>query len=81
MTNMEMKRLNKDEPNQNTEDENIENIQKIQEAFNCFDKNKSGRIPTRVKIELIMDKWNSTKKGLEVFKAVLKHDRLFSRCF
>ena len=29
--------------------ENIENIKKIQEAFKCFDRNKSGRISTRVK--------------------------------
>ena len=29
--------------------ENIENIKKIQEAFNCFDRNKSGRISIRVR--------------------------------
>ena len=30
------------------EDENMENIEKFQEAFDCYDKNNNGRISTRV---------------------------------
>ena len=50
MTNIEMKKLNKNETNQCSEDENMHIIQKIQEAFDCFDKNKSGRISIRVRL-------------------------------
>ena len=48
---MTTKNVNLKNNNQTEEDgtDNIENIEKIQEAFDCFDRNKSGRILTRVK--------------------------------
>ena len=47
---MTTKNVNLKNNNQTEEDgtDNIENIEKIQEAFDCFDRNKSGRILTRV---------------------------------
>ena len=41
--------VNQDKATEEDDSENIENIKKIQEAFNCFDRNKSGRISIRVK--------------------------------
>ena len=30
------------------QDENMENVEKFREAFDCYDKNNNGRISTRV---------------------------------
>ena len=51
MASIEMKTMDVNQNNAAEEDdsENIENIKKIQEAFNCFDRNKSGRISIRVR--------------------------------
>ena len=51
MASIEMKTMEVNQNKATEEDdlENIENIKKIQEAFKCFDRNKSGRISTRVK--------------------------------
>ena len=45
-----MKTMDDSHNNESEEDDSdkIENIKKIQEAFNCFDRNKSGRISIRV---------------------------------
>ena len=53
MASIEMKTMDINQNNNAPEEddsENIENIKKIQEAFNCFDRNKSGRISIRVRI-------------------------------
>ena len=41
--------VNQNNAAEEDDSENIENIKKIQEAFNCFDRNKSGRISIRVR--------------------------------
>ena len=41
--------VNQNNAAEEDDSENIENIKKIQEAFKCFDRNKSGRISIRVK--------------------------------
>ena len=50
MASIEMKTMEVYQDNEAEEDdlENIENIKKIQDAFNCFDRSKSGRISIRV---------------------------------
>ena len=61
-----MKKLNKNEANQCSEEENIENMKKIQEAFDCFDKNKSGRIPTRVMFYIHFNKQGIRRRLLDI---------------
>ena len=59
MASIEMKTMEVNLDNDAEEDdlENIENIKKIQDAFNCFDRSKSGRISIRVSINFRNTGW------------------------
>ena len=67
MASIEMKTMEVNLENDAEEDdlENIENIKKIQDAFNCFDRSKSGRISIRVS--------NHFRNILDLLSEFLKH--------